>query len=232
MLDQELPQAATADGRALLAVQKLAVDCDEREVAALYAELLPFDDKLQRDPKYMIGSGAYKFENWITNDRVILHRDTNYWMKDRPWADAYVDQIIFKTIKDPNATLIALKHQDIDIDQALTPAQNLTGIDSTQAGYIQKDTMYENVYRYIGWNGTRPLFSDKAVRKALTMLIDRDKIIKSILHGLTKKINGPVAPTQPNYDPTVTQPDYSVENAKKALAAPTKSQMFIDISSP
>ena len=176
------------------------------------------DPTTQRDPGHMIGSGPYKFEGWLTNDRITLRRDTNYWMRNRPWGDAYVDQITFKTIKDPNAALIALKHQDIDIDPSLTPSQYISGIDSAQAKNIMRDTIYENVYRYIGWNDARPMFSDKNVRKALTMLVDRDKIIHSILHDLTKKIDGPVAPTQPNYDPTVKQPGYDPTAAKALLA--------------
>lgn len=176
------------------------------------------DQTANRDPAHMIGSGAYKYESWIANDRMTMRRDTNYWMKDRPWGDAYPDQIIFKTIKDQNAALIALKHQDIDILPGLTAPQYLNGFDSAQLKWIKKDTVYENVYTYLGWNNTRPLFADKNVRKALTMLIDRDKIIHSILHDLTKKVEGPVAPTQPNYDPTVKQPAFNPEAAKKLLA--------------
>ncbi|MDP4200141.1 MAG: ABC transporter substrate-binding protein [Bacteroidota bacterium] len=171
-----------------------------------------------RDTNHMIGSGPYKYEKWITNDRVILHRDTNYWAKDRPWSDAYPDQIIFKTIKDQNAALIALKHQDIDFILNLTAPQYLTGFDSAQLKWIKKDTVYENLYSFVGWNNARPMFADKNVRKALTMLIDRDKIIHSILHDMTKKVEGPVAPTQPNYDPTAKQPSFNPDAAKKLLA--------------
>jgi ABC-type transport system substrate-binding protein len=39
-----------------------------------------------------------------------------------------------------------------------------------------------------------------------------------IAKGLSKKIEGPVAPTQPNFDPTVKEPAYNPEAAKKLLA--------------
>ncbi len=177
------------------------------------------DPSVQRDPGHMIGTGAYKFDSWTTNDRVVCRKDTNYWMKDRPWGDAYPDQIIFKTIKDQNAALIALKHQDIDIDPTLSATQYLTGFDSAQQRFIARDTVYENIVQFLAWNNAKPLFSDKSVRKALTMLVDRDKIIHSILHDMTKKIEGAVAPSQPNCDPTVKQPAYDPDAAKKMLAA-------------
>ena len=177
------------------------------------------DPKYQRDPSHVIGSGSYIFETWITNDHITLHRDTNYWAKDHPWGDAYPNQITFKTIKDPNAALIALKNQDIDIDQSLTAPQYLVDLaDTVKFHYIKKDTVYENVTTYIAWNNARPLFKDPKVRKALTMLIDRDEIIRVIAKGLSKKIEGPVAPTQPNFDPTVKEPPFNIEAAKKLLA--------------
>ena len=176
------------------------------------------DETANRDPGHMIGSGPYKFESWVTNDRVTMRLDTNYWMRNRPWGDAYPTQIVFKTIKDPNAALTALKGKDIDFIIGLTAPQYLTGFDSAQLKWIKKDTVYLNIYNYIGWNNARPMFADKNVRKALTMLIDRDKIIHSILHDLTKKVEGPVAPTQPNYDPTAKQPAFNPTMAKQMLA--------------
>ena len=177
------------------------------------------DPKFQRDLAHTVGSGQYKFETWITNDRITVHRDTNYWGKDRAWGDAYPDQITFKTIKDPNAALIALKNQDIDIDQALTSPQYLVDLaDTAKFSYIKKDTLYFNTTSSLQWNNARPLFSDVRVRKALTMLVDRDEIIRVILKGLSKKVEQPVAPTQPNFDPTVKEAQYDPEGAKKLLA--------------
>jgi peptide/nickel transport system substrate-binding protein len=176
------------------------------------------DPKVQRDPKYMIASGPYKYETWVTNDHVTLVRDTNYWARNHAWLDSYPDRITFKTIKDQNAALIALKHGDIDIDPTVTASQYLNDLDSSKFPNIRKDTVYENLVTFIGWNNQRPLFADKNVRKALTMLINRDEILQAISHGLNKEVDGPVAPTQPNYDATVKQPAYNVEGAKALLA--------------
>jgi peptide/nickel transport system substrate-binding protein len=176
------------------------------------------DQKANRDPGHMIGSGAYKFDSWVTNDRVTMRRDSNYWAKNHAWSESYPDQIIFKTIKDENAALISLKHQDIDFNLNLTAEEYMTGFDSAQLKWIKKDTVYENLYFFVGWNNLRPMFTDKNVRKALTMLIDRDKIIHSIMHDLGKKVDGPVAPSQPNYDPTAKQPFFNPDSAKKLLA--------------
>ncbi len=176
------------------------------------------DEKNGRDPKFLIGSGPYIFEQWITNDRITLKRDTNYWGRNRPWQESYPDELIFKTINDQNAMLTALKAKDIDVCEAITPNQYLTQLDTSSLSFLRKDTVYMNQYNFIAWNNARPLFKSKTVRKALTMLINRDEIIKSVLHGLAKKVGGPVMPTQPNYDPTAQEVDYNPDSAKVLLA--------------
>jgi peptide/nickel transport system substrate-binding protein len=176
------------------------------------------DEKMGRDPNSLIGSGPYIFKSWIANDRITLQRDTNYWGKDRPWQEAYPDQIIFKTIKDQNAALTALKAKDIDITDALNPSQYLNSFDTSTLKGLMKDTVYEDVITFLAWNNQRPMFQSKKTRQALSMLVNREEIREKIMHGLAKLQNGPVAPTQPNFDPTAKEADYNVDAGKKLLA--------------
>lgn len=173
---------------------------------------------IARDPKYMIGSGPYIFQGWQTNDRITLARDKDYWAQNRPWFDAYPDEIIYKTIGDQNAALTALKAKDLDVINQLRPEQYLNQINEKDHPFLKKDTIYYNAHSYIAWNGKRPMFADKRVRKALTMLIDRDAIITNILKGYAKKVDGPIIFTQPNHNPNVKQAEFNPEAAKKLLA--------------
>lgn len=169
-----------------------------------------------REPKYQIGSGAYVFTGWITNDRLVLKKNPNYWGMNIRWREAYPDEIIYKTINDQNAQFTALKAKDIDLIEVLTPEQY---INLEPAKYqLRKDTVYFNVITFIAWNNKRPLFQDKRVRKALTALIDRELIIKQIMKDLAKPVDGPVPFTQPNWNPNVKQIGYNVEEAKRLLA--------------
>jgi peptide/nickel transport system substrate-binding protein len=176
------------------------------------------DEKIGRDSSYLIGSGPYKFMEWIANDRITLKRDTNYWGRNLPWGEAYPDKIIFKTIKDQNAALTALKAKDIDVNEAITPSQYLNSFDTATLKGLKKDSVYGNVYTFIAWNNERPMFKSKKTRQALTMLINREEIQKDILHNLAKLENGPIPPTQPNFDPTAKEVDYNPDAGKKMLA--------------
>jgi len=173
--------------------------------------------EIAREPKFQIGSGPYVFKGWVTNDRLVLVRNPNYWAQEIKWNEAYPDTLIFKTINDQNAALTALKARDLDIIDNLKPDQFLTQVDTAKMPFLRKDTVYWNNVTMIAWNNRRPFFTDKNVRKALTMLIDRDRIQASIFKGQVRKNDGPVGFVQPEYDHTLKQPGYNVEEAKKML---------------
>lgn len=175
--------------------------------------------EIARDAKYQIGSGPYVFKEWVTFSHITIKLNPNYWAKDVQWQEAYPDEIIYKTINDQNAALTALKARDIDIIDNLKPDQFTTQIDIKKQPFLRKERVFYNAYTYIAWNNANQLFADKQVRKALTMLIDRDEILSSILKNLTRKNDGPIMFTQPNYDSTVKQVAYNPEEAKKLLAA-------------
>jgi peptide/nickel transport system substrate-binding protein len=174
--------------------------------------------EIARDAKYQIGSGPYVFKEWVTFSHITLKLNPNYWAKDIAWAEAYPDEIIFKTINDQNSSLTALKAKDIDLIEQVKPDQFLSQIDTVKNPHLRKERVFYNAYTYIAWNNTKPLFSDKQVRKALTMLIDRDELLKSIYKNLTRPVDGPIMFTQPNYDSTVRQVAFNPEEARKLLA--------------
>jgi ABC-type transport system substrate-binding protein len=170
-----------------------------------------------RDPKYMVGTGPYLYEEWKTNDHISFKKDTNCWAKDMAWGEAYPDQIMFKTITDNNAAVTALKGKDIDF-MDLVPSALFVQIDTAKLPYIKKDTVYYNSRTYVEWNGERAIFKSKKVRWAMSHLIDRDKIIKEIFKGLGRPTNGVINFTQPHYDAALKPIEFNPDLAKSMLA--------------
>ena len=170
---------------------------------------------IDRDPKMMIGSGPYQFKDWITNDHITVAKNKNYWAKDVPWGEAYPDEVIFKSITDPNAAVTALKAKEVDFMELVIPPSSWLAINQP---YIKKDTAYYNVYTYLAWNKERAIFKDKKVRWALSHLVNRDEIISTVLKGLAHKVECPIIFTQPDYYAGLKPVDFNVEEAKRLLA--------------
>lgn len=170
-----------------------------------------------RDPKYLIGSGAYLFDEWKTNQYISLKLNKNYWGKEVPWLEAYPEKIIFKTITDFNAAATALKAKDIDLIDNISGAV-FAQIDTLKHPFIQKDTVYYNAKSMVQWNNINPIFSDKRVRWAMGYLIDRDLIIKEISKGLARANNSVINFTQPFHDKSLPEIKFDPARAKALLA--------------
>lgn len=74
-----------------------------------------------------------------------------------------------------------------------------------------------NSYVYIGWNSARDLFSSTKVRQALTMAIDRQRIIRQTLNGKGVEISSPFHINSPSTDPSIKPWPYDPQKSKRIL---------------
>lgn len=72
-------------------------------------------------------------------------------------------------------------------------------------------------YAYIGWNEAKPLFSSKKTRQAMTMAIDRSRIIRQNLNGNGVEITGGFSPTSPSYNKSIEPWPYDPAAARLLL---------------
>lgn len=90
-------------------------------------------------------------------------------------------------------------------------AQEKQGLKIKRLDYIFR------AFSYIGWNQARPLFKSSKVRRALTMAIDRNRIIKQILNGMGIEMSAPFYPFSDSYDPSIKPWPYDPIAAKRLL---------------
>ena len=185
-----------------------------------YAE--PFDGKRfnedhQRN-RILVGCGPYQLVRWEKDVRVIFKRFEKYFGSRFGVAPA-LDNIVFELIRLPNSRFQALTAGKLDL-LSLTPDQwiNRTGIPAFQDGTLRKYSYLSRSFTYIGYNLRNPLFADVRVRRALTMLVDREKILKDVYFGLGVVTPGPFFPESPYADPAVKPWPFDVEGAGKLLA--------------
>jgi peptide/nickel transport system substrate-binding protein len=173
--------------------------------------------ELDRDPKYIQGSGPYKLAQWITNDRVILNRNPYYANKgNSPLGIVYPDTLMYKLITDWNAAVTALKSRDIDVIEFLQ-APYYVKIDTNTQPFIKKITYPLGQFQVIDWNLKKPLFTDIKVRWALAHMIDRKTIIEKIFFGLCEPIQSPVAPWRAEYNKDLPLISYDPDLARRML---------------
>ncbi len=157
-----------------------------------------------------VGTGPYKLLRWDTGKEVVLVRNESYW-GDKP----AIDRIVFKIITEHAVALQVLKQGGLD-EMVLRPIQWEKQTQSKRfEENFQKLSYYLPTYSYIGWNMRRPIFADRRVRQAMSMLIDRDLFLKKILYGLGTTVDGPFYINSPEYDKSLKPYPY---DPKAALA--------------
>lgn len=196
-------------------VRQLAEDDPAVEgAAARFAD--HFNRSYFRDP---LGSGPYRFVEWKTGQQVVLARNPDYWGYGHPEIESpHLDRMVFRIINNSDAALVAMKGGDLDM-LGLEPLQHLRQTSGARfTEQFGKLIYYSPGYTYIGWNNDHPLFGDPRVRRAMTMLTDREAMVKTILFGLGTLVDSPIYRFRPEYDDTLIPPPYDPEAAVALLA--------------
>lgn len=117
-----------------------------------YPEMQKYADfinsqEVSRDPKYVIGSGPYILEKWTTGQSLILKRNENYWNKKM--LPNYPSKLVFKTIKDQNAAVVAAKNKEVDHMQVYQPTDFVENVKNPEQFGLKKALVIEPAYNYI-----------------------------------------------------------------------------------
>lgn len=159
-----------------------------------------------------IGSGPYKFKKWITGRSILLERNEDYY-GEKP----AITGINFRIITDQNVALQVLKKGELDL-ASLTPMQwvKQTGSENFNERF-DKYKYFSPNYSYIAWNSRRSFFSDRRVRRAMTMLLPRRKIKKHLYYDLAEIVTGNFFKFSPDYNQEIEPIKYDPKEAVRLL---------------
>lgn len=164
-----------------------------------------------------IGSGRFRFVGWNAGSSIEITADTaNY--RGRPRAD----RIIWSIAPDFNTAFTRLLGGESDVFEQLTAA-SLPQI----AGHAEIRTVLLPGldYNFIQFNlrdpahpaRPHPLFGNRALRRALTMAVDRAHIVQNVYDTLARVAVGPTVRAYPSTDTTLLQIPYSLAGARRLL---------------
>lgn len=179
-----------------------------------YADFLN-SEEVSREKKYVIGSGPYILDKWTTGQSIALSRSNNYWNKSE--IPNYPDKLIFKTIKDQNAAVVAAKNKETDYMEVIQPIDFVENVKNPEQFNLRKALVTEPAYNYIAWNNQHPIFSDKKVRWAMAYAIDRKSIIDKIVYGMGTPIQSHIFIKSRFHNSDLPEIPYDMNKAKQML---------------
>ena len=158
-----------------------------------------------------VGTGAFKFANWVQGDNITLEKNADYW-----GTPAKLDKVTFKFISDPTAAFAAVMAEDVDVFAGYPAPENVPQFEADpRFQVIVGNTEGETI---LSTNNKMPPFDNVKVREAMAHAIDRQAIIDGAMFGLGTPIGTHFAPHNPDYVDLTTGSAYDPEKAKALLA--------------
>lgn len=158
-----------------------------------------------------VGTGAFKFSNWVQGDKIDLVKNADYW-----GTPANLDGATFKFISDPTAAFAAMMAQDIDAFVGFPAPENLPQFEADPRFQVLKGSSEGETI--LSTNNKMPPLDNVKVRKAIAHAIDRQAIIDGAMFGLGTPIGTHFAPHNPDYVDLTGNSNYDPELSKKLLA--------------
>lgn len=157
-----------------------------------------------------LSSGSFVLERWDRNRELVLVRNDLF-----PGTPAYLERLIFSIIPDKTGRVIALETGAVDFVEGI-PMEAARRLE--KSGRIAIHRISGRDFGYLLWNFRNPLFADRRVRKALSLAIDRQRIIDSLLGGYARPAASPLPPALWAHNAAVAADPFDPQRARELLA--------------
>ena len=153
----------------------------------IYAGSDPITNPANNAP---IGTGPWKFKEWVRGSHFEYVKNENYWQKDLP----YLDRLIIRYVRDPAGRAAAMEAGDIHIGvfNPIAPPdiKRLTATGkfvATSKGY--EEAVWSTT---LECNMRNPVFAKREVRQAIFHAINREFIAKTVYYGYARPGTSPI----------------------------------------
>jgi oligopeptide transport system substrate-binding protein len=158
--------------------------------------------------QHPVGTGAFQFSYWKPDQEILLVKNPHYWQRDSVGNQLpLLSSVKFTLIKDDKTVLQSFIQGNEDEDftiptesftQIVTPQKELT--EQYASKYVLQHVSAMNSY-FMEFLCTSKLFSNEALRRAMSFAVDRGSIVKFVLKDAPHSIadHGIVPPAFSNY---------------------------------
>jgi len=131
-------------------------------------------DKWTLTPETYIGNGPYKMTERSIDDKIVMEKNEHYWGIESVVAN----KLVFILMQNENAAVAGIKEGSLHFAED-PPAQDIPLL--VEEGLLQIRP-YLGTY-YYALNVTNEILKDPRVRKALSLVIDRNYLVEQVSQG-------------------------------------------------
>jgi peptide/nickel transport system substrate-binding protein len=157
------------------------------------------------------GTGPWELVEWVRDDRMVLRRFEDHWETER----GNVDELVFRTIGEDAARLLAFEAGEIDLYQGQVVPVEVPRLEAETPWVTRIGGLG---HTYWGFNTRHPILADARVRQALNHLIPGEAIVQRLYSNVGTAGVSPVSPDSAYFSPTTPRYPYDPERARALLA--------------
>jgi len=165
------------------------------------------------------GTGPFKLEKFTPKVGLTVVRNDDYW-----GPKPNVDKLDIKFYDEEAPMILALQGDEVDFVEhfSVSGGKALLGDDNVQVIAVKAAT-----HRELHMRTDKEPFTDKRVRQAIALSIDRQALVDGLWEGQADIGNdSPFGPLYPSTDTSVPQREQDIDQAKQLLADAGKGDGF------
>ena len=172
-----------------------------------------------------IGTGPYRFRAWSPGSRFELQRNDAYDGEREPW-----ERVTFLLITNTASRVAALRAGDVQLIDQL-PTDEVASLQRDPNLSVFSTPGVRNIYLYVDQarartpgvtdNAGNPIdnpLRDVRVRRALSLAINRDGIVRQVMNGQAVASGQLLPAGVVGHDPALRPDRYDVDGARRLLA--------------
>lgn len=169
------------------------------------------EDTQNRAP---VGTGPFRFKEWVANDRLVVVKNQNYWRKGKP----YLDSVVFRPVPDMQARFAGLQSGESDAIQTDRGASIVQAKEDRSLKVYSSDSNGAMTFIF---NTSKPPLDDVRVRRALAHAWNQEFFVKADYKGTLPVAKEPFGGTLSCGDAGYRE--YDPAKARKLIAEYGKS---------
>ena len=164
-----------------------------------------------------VGSGPFKFDSRVAQDRIVLNKYSDYWEADH----YHFDKVTYLPLPDATIRLANLQSGQLDIAERLSPSDVATVVSDSDLVLAEATGIgYNGITFNLGFGANKDktmAVKNPLVREAFEYAIDRQVINQVVFADQYLVDNQWVSDTSPFHAPDLPTPTRDVEKAKSLL---------------
>jgi peptide/nickel transport system substrate-binding protein len=172
----------------------------------------------------MIGTGPFKFKEWVTGDHVTIEKNPDYW-----GTKAFVNEIVFKPVAEEAQRLNGLSTGEIDLVQTIAPLDVATIKGDANLAVIDRGASCNTAQ--ISINQKYQPVDNVKIREAMGYAVNKQALIDAFYAGLAVPADNWM-PVNTQYAKPLGLPTYDPEKAKALIAESGVTDLTIDFYYP